>query len=67
MEIEKTRKEDSQLTSLAKSLLELHKDPKVKSALEQKLLAELIKLRKVAAEFEKLEEAGIEYNLPSFG
>ncbi|TEY65332.1 hypothetical protein BOTCAL_0141g00170 [Botryotinia calthae] len=67
MEIEKTRKEDSQLTSLAKSLLEMHKDAKVKSALEQKLLAELIELRKVAAEFKKLEEAGVEYSLPSFG
>ncbi|KAF7865603.1 uncharacterized protein EAF02_010026 [Botrytis sinoallii] len=67
MEIEKTRKEDSQLTPLAKSLLSMHQDPAVKTGYEQKLLAELVALRKVASDFEKLEEAGVEYNLPSFG
>ncbi|TGO12904.1 hypothetical protein BTUL_0080g00240 [Botrytis tulipae] len=67
MEIEKTRKEDSQLTPLAKTLLSMHQDPAVQTAYEQKLLAELVALRKVADEFEKLEEAGVEYNLPSFG
>ncbi|KAF7874188.1 hypothetical protein EAF04_002860 [Stromatinia cepivora] len=55
------------LNHRAQVCLNTHSDPKVKAEYEETLLNELRAMRKAAGEFERLEEVGVEYDLPSFG
>lgn len=65
MEIEATPPESSAFNRRAQVCLNTHSDPKVKAEYERKLLDQMRAMRKTAEEFERLDKAGVEYDLPS--